>query len=60
MARLVRDKYRNDQMLRKCVEFDETSTHAGQEGGSFPIPTMFEGPRHRSQILKRVFQMASF
>jgi len=29
-------------------------------GGVFPGPATFGGPRQRSKILKRVFQMASF
>jgi len=33
----------------------------GREGRKvFPGPTTFAGPRRRSKILKRVFQMASF
>ena len=38
-------------------------THARREGGEgkvFPRPATFGGPRQRSEILKRVFQMASF
>jgi len=32
----------------------------GGEGEVFPGPATFVGPHHRSKILKRVFQMASF
>jgi len=40
---------------------DPGSSRRGRERGKvFPGPETFGGPRHRSKILKRVFQMASF
>jgi len=35
-------------------------TQARREGGVFPGPATFWGPRHRSKILKKVLKIASF
>ena len=54
------DGIRSEVSIWPKITCVKEARREGEKGKVFPGPATFGGPHHRSKILKRVFQMASF